>query len=99
MLEKDIISAVIYNQEYLEQVSDYLNMSSIAYNWGTCFVLSVGQTQEMIEYAKLAGVRSSITQLVAKNQIQSISAFLQENIVFFLFSRSDHKQQFFAAYQ
>ena len=45
MLEKDIISAVIYNQEYLEQVSDYLNMSSIAYNWGTCFVLSVGQTQ------------------------------------------------------
>ena len=30
MLEKDIISAVIYNQEYLEQVSDYLNMSSIA---------------------------------------------------------------------
>lgn len=94
MLEKDIISAVIYNQEYLEQVSDYLNMSSIAYNWGTCFVLSVGQTQEMIEYAKLAGVRSSITQLVAKNQIQSISAFLQENIVFFLFSRSDHKQQF-----
>lgn len=94
MLEKDIISAVIYNQDYREQVSDYLNMTSIAYNWGTCLVLSVGQDQETIEYAKWAGVRSSITQLAAKHQMQSISAFLQDNIVFFLFSRSDHKQQF-----
>ena len=94
MLEKDIVSAVIYNQDYRSKVTDYLNMASIAYNWGTCLVVSIGQENTVNGYTTLAGLRSDIRSVIESYKMQSISAFLQDNIIFYLFSRTNDKQNF-----